>query len=55
MDEYKKYSRLNYIWTHLKWDKEETFARVSSTYGNNNLLRSHNANALLMLFDRIEC
>ncbi|XP_019883318.2 gephyrin-like [Camponotus floridanus] len=49
MDEYKKYSRPNYIWTHLKWDKEETFARVSNTYANNNLLRAHNANALLIV------
>lgn len=49
MDEYNKYSRPNYIWTHLKWNAEKTFARVPSTHGNNNLLKSHNANALLIV------
>lgn len=51
MDKYKKHSRPSYIWTRLNWDPEEreTFAKVSNTQGNNNLLKSHNANALLII------
>lgn len=50
-NEYKKYSRPNYVWARLEWDKTETdlFAKVSSTPENNNLLQSHNANALLIV------
>lgn len=49
-NEYKKYSRPNYIWVHLEWDKTERdiFAKVYSTF-KNNLLQSHNANALLIV------
>lgn len=52
MDAYKKPSRPNYIWTNLRWDPEErdTFSKAYTIETrNSNLLKSYNANALLML------
>lgn len=51
INKHKKHSRPSYTWTHLKWDETETdlFAKANSIEDKSNILKSHNANALLIL------
>ncbi|CAL1675227.1 unnamed protein product [Lasius platythorax] len=52
MDTYIKHSRPSYKWTYLQWDVDErdTYPQACNMENrDSNLLKSHNANALLML------
>lgn len=51
INKHKKHSRPTYTWTHLKWDQTEKdlFAKAYSMEDKSNILKSHDANALLML------
>lgn len=52
MDTYIKRSRPSYEWTYLQWDdkQSDTYPKAYNMENrDSNLLKSHNANALLIL------